>query len=96
MIKNLIVYLNYTRLDTLATKYNKIYFEYNKAFLKSDVFRCNGNTFEWLWCVFANSFADCWGRLLADRKFLKRGVKLPGVLSLDSLALVGKEGIEAF
>jgi serine/threonine-protein kinase HipA len=104
----LIVYLNQTKLGTLATKNNKIYFEYDKDFLKSGieispyklplkrgVFRCDDNTFDGLWGVFSDSLPDGWGRLLMDREFLKRGVKLQDVSPLDRLALVGKDGMGA-
>ncbi len=108
MHKTLLVYLNQTKLGTLATKDNTIYFEYDKEFLKngteispyklplkSGVFRCNDGTFEGLWGVFADSLPDGWGRLLMDREFLKRGVKLQNVSPLDRLALVGQDGMGA-
>jgi len=37
MNKNLLVYLNQIKLGTFATKDNKIYFEYDKDFLKSSI-----------------------------------------------------------
>ena len=111
IINKLTVHIQQTKtqkLGTLATKDNKIYFEYDKEFLKSGieispyklplksgVFRCDDNTFEGLWGVFADSLPDGWGRLLMDREFLKRGVKLQDVSPLDRLALVGKDGMGA-
>jgi len=111
IINKLIVHLQQTKtqkIGTLAIKNNKIYFEYDKEFLKSGieispyklplnsgVFRCNDNTFEGLWGVFADSLPDGWGRLLMDREFLRRGVKLQDISPLDRLALVGKDGMGA-
>jgi len=102
------VYINQTKLGTLATKDNKIYFEYDQKFLKSGIeispfklplksglFYCDDNTFEGLWGVFADSLPDGWGRLLMDREFLRRGVKLQNITPLDRLALVGKDGMGA-
>ncbi len=96
------------KLGTLAIKNNKIYFEYDKKFLKtgieispyklplkSEVFRCDDDTFDGLWGVFADSLPDGWGRLLTDREFLKRGIALKDVSPLDRLALVGKNGMGA-
>ena len=104
----LLVYFNQTKVGTLAQKNRKIYFEYEKDFLKtkieispiklplkSGLFRCDDDTFEGLWGVFADSLPDGWGRLLMDREFLKRGVKLQDVSPLDRLALVGKNGMGA-
>ena len=106
--KILTVLLNQTKVGTLAGKDSKIYFEYDKEFLKSGieispyklplksgVFRCDDDTFEGLWGVFADSLPDGWGRLLMDREFLKKGIKLQDISPLDRLALVGKDGMGA-
>ena len=59
------------KLGTLAVKDQKIYFEYDKAFLKtglqlspyelplkSGVFRCDNDVFEGLWGLFADPLPD--------------------------------------
>ncbi len=108
---NLNVYLNTNqtqKLGTLAQKNKKIYFEYDKDFLKtkleispyklplkSGLFRCDDNTFDGIWGVFADSLPDGWGRLLVDRHLLKLG-KNPNSLSpLDRLAYVGCDAMGA-
>jgi len=107
-VYSLHVYLDKQKLGTLAQKNKQIYFEYDKDFLKtkielspiklplkSGLFRCDDDTFEGIWGVFADSMPDGWGRLLMDREFLKRGVKLQDISPLDRLALVGKNGMGA-
>jgi|GEM_PF-1433140 serine/threonine-protein kinase HipA len=74
------------KLGTLAQKDKKIYFEYDKEFLKTGieispyklllkagVQRCD-DTFEGLWGVFADSLPDGWGRLLMDRHLMRLGI----------------------
>ncbi|MCB4763206.1 MAG: HipA N-terminal domain-containing protein, partial [Sulfurovum sp.] len=59
------MYKNIQKVGTLAIKDKKIYFEYDKAFLKTGIelspyklplkaglFRCDDNTLEGLWGVF--------------------------------------------
>jgi len=102
------VHLNQTPIGTLAQKDKKIYFEYNKAFLKSGIqispyklplkaglFRCDDDTFEGLWGVFADSLPDGWGRLLMDRHLIRLGVNPKSITPLDRLAYVGKYGMGA-
>ena len=96
MTKTFQVHLNQTPIGTLAQKDNKIYFEYNKAFLKSNiqispyklplkagVFRCDDDTFERLWGVFADSLPDGWGRLLVGRHLIRLGVDSQSITPLD-------------
>ena len=102
------IHLNQTPVGTLAQKDNKIYFEYNKAFLKTGiqispyklalkagVFRCDDDTFEGLWGVFADSLPDGWGRLLMDRHLMRLGVDPKSMTPLDRLAYVGEYGMGA-
>jgi len=108
MINNSTIYLNQTPIGTLAQKDNKIYFEYNKAFLKTGIqispyklplkaglFRCDDDTFEGLWGVFADSLPDGWGRLLMDRHLVRLGVNPQSITPLDRLAYVGNYGMGA-
>ncbi|PHS32014.1 MAG: phosphatidylinositol kinase [Sulfurovum sp.] len=108
MITNLTIYLNQTPIGTLAQKDNKIYFEYNKAFLKSGIqispyklplkaglFRCDDDTFEGLWGVFADSLPDGWGRLLMDRHLIGQGINPNALTPLDRLAYVGSHAMGA-
>ena len=96
------------KLGTLAIKNQKIYFEYDKAFLKSGleispyklplkpgVFRCDDDIFKGLWGVFADSLPDGWGKLLVDRHLAKLGINYRSVSPLDRLAIVGKNGMGA-
>ncbi len=75
------------KLGTLAQKDKKIYFEYDKAFLKTGiqispyklplkagVQRCDDDTFEGRWGVFADSLPDGWGQLLMDRHLMRLGI----------------------
>ena len=102
------VHLNQTPIGTLAQKDGRIYFEYNKEFLKSNiqispyklplkagVFRCDNDTFEGLWGVFADSLPDGWGRLLMDRHLIRLGVDPQSITPLDRLAYVGEYGMGA-
>ncbi len=111
MIINLNIYLlqqKIRKIGTLAQKDKKIYFEYNKEFLnsgleispyklplKSGVFRCDDDTFEGLWGVFADSLPDGWGKLLVDRHLAKLGINYRAVSPLDRLAIVGNNGMGA-
>ena len=111
MIKKLTIYLSdikKQKVGTIALKDKKIYFEYNKEFLKTGieispyklplkpgVFRCDDDTFEGLWGVFADSLPDGWGKLLVDRHLAKLGINFRAVSPLDRLAIVGKNGMGA-
>ncbi len=108
MINVFLNILKREKIGTLAIKDNKIYFEYDREFLKSGIeispyklplksglFRCDDKTFDGLWGVFADSLPDGWGRLLMDREFLKRGIRLQDISPLDRLALIGKDGMGA-
>ncbi len=107
----LFVYLiqtNTQKVGTLAIKNRKIYFEYDKEFLKTGLelspyklplkaglFVCEDDTFEGLWGVFADSLPDGWGRLLMDRHLISLGVNPNSLSPLDRLAFVGKYGMGA-
>ncbi len=96
------------KVGTLAQKDNKIYFEYDKAFLKTGIelspyklplkaglFRCDDDTFEGLWGLFADSLPDGWGRLLMDRHLMRLGINPNALTPLDRLAYVGKYAMGA-
>jgi len=96
------------KVGTLAQKNKKIYFEYDKAFLKTGIelspyklplkaglFRCDDDTFEGLWGLFADSLPDGWGRLLMDRHLLRLGVNPRALSPLDRLAYVGSHAMGA-
>ena len=110
-IEILNVYLAQDRekiLGILAMQNNKIFFEYDKEFLKTGieispyklplkpgVVRCDDNTFNGIWGVFADSLPDGWGRLLVDRHLAKIGINFRSISPLDRLAIVGKGGMGA-
>jgi len=96
------------KIGTLAIKNKKIYFEYDKEFLKtgielspyklplkSGLFVCEDDTFEGLWGVFADSLPDGWGRLLMDRHLIRLGINPNSLTPLDRLAYIGKYGMGA-
>jgi len=111
MIKSLEVYLRFDKklkVGILAIKDNKLYFEYDKEFLKSNLeispyklplkaglMRCDDDTFEGIWGVFADSMPDGWGRLLLDRHFIKKGINPKSLSAIDRLSYVGDDGIGA-
>ena len=111
MINNLTVFLNTTqkqKVGTLAIKDHKIYFEYDKEFLKTGleispyklplkagVQRCDDNTFEGIWGVFTDSLPDGWGRLLMDRHLMRLGIDAASLSPLDRLAYVGNYAMGA-
>jgi len=108
MRTELSIHLNQTNIGTLAQKDRKIYFEYNKEFLKSGIeispyklplkaglFRCDDDTFEGLWGVFSDSLPDGWGRLLMDRHIMRLGINPKSITPLDRLAYVGNFGMGA-
>jgi len=104
-ITNLTIHLTQTKtkkVGTLAIKNKKIYFEYDKAFLKTGIelspyklplkaglFVCEDDTFDGLWGLFNDSLPDGWGRLLMDRHLISLGVNPNSLTPLDRLAYVG-------
>ena len=96
------------KVGTLAIKDKKIYFEYNKEFLKTGIElspyklplkaglqRCDDSPFEGLWGVFSDSLADGWGRLLMDRHLVGLGVNPNTLTPLDRLTYVGSHAMGA-
>jgi len=111
MTKTLTIHLTQTttqKVGTLAIKDKKIYFEYDKDFLKTGIelspyklplkpglFRCDDSPFEGLWGLFADSLPDGWGRLLMDRHLMRLGVNPASLSPLDRLAYVGAHAMGA-
>jgi serine/threonine-protein kinase HipA len=111
MINTLTIHLTQTttkKVGTLAIKDKKIYFEYDKDFLKtgielspyklplkSGLFRCDDDTFDGLWGLFNDSLPDGWGRLLIDRHLMRLGVNPHSLSPLDRLAYVGSHAMGA-
>ena len=96
------------KVGTLAYKSQKIYFEYDKEFLKTNielspyklpkkdgVHICQENTFDGLFGVFADSLPDGWGKLLLDRYLLSKGINFRDITQLDRLGHIGEFGIGA-
>jgi serine/threonine-protein kinase HipA len=110
-ISKLTIHLNTTKtqkVGTLAIKDRKIYFEYDKDFLKTGIeispyklplkaglLRCDDDTFEGLWGVFSDSLPDGWGRLLMDRHLMRLGVNAASLSPLDRLSYIGAYGMGA-
>lgn len=95
-------------VGTLASRDRKIYFEYNKDFLKthielspyklplkSGVHTCSDKVFDGLYGVFADSMPDGWGKLLLDRHLFSRGFSFADITPLDRLGYIGEFGIGA-
>ena len=111
MVSSLDVYLNTThkqKVGILAQKDKKIYFEYDKEFLKTGLqlspyklplkpglFTCEDDTFGGIWGVFADSLPDGWGQLLLERHFIKHGINPNTLTPLDKLALIGDDAMGA-
>ena len=96
------------KVGTLAIRDKKIYFEYDKDFLKtgielspyklplkSGLFRCDDDTFDGLWGLFNDSLPDGWGRLLMDRHLMRLGINPHSLSPLDRLAYVGSHSMGA-
>lgn len=92
----------------LAYQNRQIYFEYDPAFLKTNleispfklplkagVHRGDNHIFEGLFGVFNDSLPDGWGRLLLDRRLKKLAIDSNALTPLDRLAYVGKHGMGA-
>ncbi len=107
-ISKLKVLYNKISIGTIAQKNNKIYFEYDKEFLKTGielspyklplkagVQRCDDDIFEGLWGIFADSLPDGWGRLLMDRHLIRLGFNPKSLTPLDRLSYVGEYGMGA-
>ena len=110
-MKKIQVFLNHEerlKVGVLLYKERKIFFEYDKDFLKSSlelspyklplkegVFECEDMTFDGLWGLFNDSLPDGWGRLLVDRHLRKLGMNLHEVLALDRLSYIGQFGMGA-
>lgn len=95
-------------MGRLLLKDRKIFFEYTNHFfltglelspfklpLKPGVITCQENYFEGLFGIFNDSLPDGWGRLLLDRKLLKKGIHPNEVTPLDRLCYVGSNGMGA-
>lgn len=112
LITEIKVSLNFTDISIpvgrLALREGKIYFEYDRSFLKSDLeisplqlpLRPGVQTFErflfgGLPGVFNDSLPDGWGRLLLDRSVRLQGVFPDALSPLDRLAHVGSAGMGA-
>ena len=63
--------------------------------LKKQVFIPNKDYFNGLFCVFADSLPDAWGRLLLERLLKQRGKEVYEYTLLDRLAIVGGSGMGA-
>jgi serine/threonine-protein kinase HipA len=96
------------RVGRLAIRQQKIYFEYDRAFIASGLEispqrlplqpglrSFDTALFEGLAGVFNDSIPDGWGRLLFDRAMRAPGVRPGQVSPLDRLAHVGKGGMGA-
>jgi serine/threonine-protein kinase HipA len=110
-MKKIQVFLNHEerqKVGVLLYKNRKIFFEYDRAFLKSSlelspyklplkegVFECNDVTFDGLWGLFNDSLPDGWGRLLVDRHLRKLGINSHEVTALDRLSYIGRFGMGA-
>ena len=110
-INKLTVFIGTTykrKVGTLAVKDRKFYFEYDQEFLetgmelspyklplKAGVQRCDDDTFEGVWGLFADSLPDGWGRLLMDRHLMRLGVDANSLTPLDRLAYVGSYAMGA-
>lgn len=95
-------------MGRLAIKDRKIFFEYDAHFLesglqlspfklplKSGVIGCDDRLFDGLFGVFNDSLPDGWGRLLLDRKLMKKGFNPAALTPLDRLRYVGTRGMGA-
>ncbi len=110
-VELLTVYLdagNRRKVGRLALKDRHILFEYDPAFIASDieispiklplkpgVFTCPDMIFDGLYGVFNDSLPDGWGRLLLDRTVEKQDVNRRQLTALDRLAYVGWHGMGA-
>jgi len=96
------------KIGKLALKDRRIYFEYDAAFLQSDleispiklplkpgVIVCEDSVFEGLFGVFNDSLPDGWGRLLLDRQVRSHGIAPELLTPLDRLTHVGTHGMGA-
>jgi serine/threonine-protein kinase HipA len=110
-INKLTIHLTTTqkqKVGTLAIKDRKIYFEYDKDFLKTGLeispYKlplkeglqvCTDSPYEGLWGVFSDSLPDGWGRLLMDRHLMRLGIKPATLTPLDRLSYIGAYGMGA-
>lgn len=91
------------RVGALALHRRRIYFEYDADFLatgvelsplrlaaRSGLLTCDEPHLHGLPGVFDDSLPDGWGRLLMDRTFLARGVRVAELSPLDRLAYLGR------
>ncbi len=96
------------KLGTLAQKDRKIYFEYDKEFLKTGIeispyklplkaglHICDNDTFEGIWGVFNDSLPDGWGRHLMDRHLIRLGINSASLTPLDRLTYMGSHAMGA-
>lgn len=112
MINSVDVFLNHSQkryfVGKLALKNRKIYFEYDKEFiktgieispyklpLKKSIQVCDDRIFDGLFGVFADSLPDGWGKLLLDRHLMSKGINFKNISQIDRLCYVGKFGIGA-
>lgn len=92
----------------LVVSGRKIYFRYNSDFLhtglnlspiklnfNNQIQAANGEPFDGLFGVFADSMPDAWGQLLLNRTLASRGIDSGSITPLDRLAYVGNAGMGA-
>lgn len=95
-------------VGTLLEKDRKLYFEYDKEFLnsqlwispfklplRSGVFEHKDRDFGPMFGLFDDSLPDGWGLLLMDRAFRKMGLNPHNLSPLDRLAFIGSNGMGA-
>ncbi len=96
------------KLGSLALNNGKIFFEYDKDFLKLNleispfklklqpgVIESDARVFDGLFGVFNDSLPDGWGRLLLDRKLISNNIHPDSLSPLDRLAYIGTRGMGA-
>lgn len=96
------------KIGRLAFKNRQVFFEYDAAFIASDieispiklplrsgVAVADTPIFDGLFGVFNDSLPDGWGRLLLDRTVEKHGIHRGQLNPLDRLAYVGRHGMGA-
>lgn len=96
------------RVGRMASRNNKLWFEYDSEFLDSGlsispynlpletgVKRSEYQPFEGLFGVFNDSLPDGWGKMLLDRALMTRGIPYQRLTPLDRLAYVGHRGMGA-
>lgn len=108
MINKLLVKYHNRLVGTLANKNEKVFFQYDKTWLKNgfslnpfklplndQLFEAKSPYYGGLFGVFADSLPDSYGQLIIERYLRNKGLSLEALNPLERLSIIGSNGMGA-